>query len=427
MVTVTITGATMLRGTLRVPGDKSISHRAIMLAALADGTSTITGLSDGADVRNTLAAVRALGAVVAEDDAGGVRVTGGRLHASDEPIDVGNSGTGIRLLAGIAAGLDFSTRLTGDTSIQRRPMDRVTTPLRLMGAQIDGRDDGRFAPLTIRGGGLHGIDYRIPIASAQVKSAILLAGLAASGTTTLTEPAVSRRHTEEMLADRGADVTVDGTTVSIRASQLRPRDQTVPGDPSQAAFWLATAAALPGSDVTVEAVYVGPARTGFLDVLRRMGAQLEIAPGPAAASTVRVVGADLHGTEITPAEIPGLVDEIPALAVTAALADGVTRIRGALELRVKESDRLTTIAEMLNGFGVPVVEHDDGLTITGGGRMRPAVVRSHGDHRIAMAAAMAAIATTGSSRIEGFDAVETSYRSFLADLETCAPGVLADA
>jgi 3-phosphoshikimate 1-carboxyvinyltransferase len=421
MVAVTITGPATLNGILRVPGDKSISHRAIMMAALADGTSAIRGLSDGADVGHTLAAVRSLGAQVTTDADGAVSVTGGSLRRSDHVIDVGNSGTGIRLLAGIAAGLGFRTELNGDPSIRSRPMDRITEPLRLMGARIGGPSQGRFAPLVIDGGELRGIEFTTPVASAQVKSAILLAGLAADGTTTVREPAVSRRHTEEMLLARGADIIIDGTSTQVRRSSLWPLDEWVPGDPSQAAFWIATAAAIPGSDITVVDLYLGPARDGFIDVLQRMGAEIEMTGDTASARTVRVKGTELRGTEIAPDEMPGLVDEIPALAVTAALATGVTRIRGAGELRVKESDRLATVAEMLTGFGVSVVELADGLDITGGAPLQPGVVDSHGDHRIAMAGAMAALAAHGTSRIDGFDAVATSYPGFANHLAACAP------
>ncbi len=418
---LSVTGPTRLTGRLEVPGDKSISHRAILLSALADGTSSVHGLSDGADVGHTLAAVVALGADVARAD-DGVRITGGRLRPADQVIDVGNSGTGIRLLAGVAAGLAFRTELDGDASIRSRPMDRIAIPLRLMGAEIGGPSGGSFAPLVITGGGLHGIDYSTPVASAQVKSAILLAGLAADGTTVVREPAVSRRHTEEMLLARGADLTVEGTTTSVRRSTLKPLDESVPGDPSQAAFWIAGAAAMPGSDVTITNLYLGPARDGFLDVLRRMGAEISVTSEARGAFAVGVRGTDLRATDITPEEVPGLVDEIPALAIAAALAAGVTRIRGAAELRVKESDRVATIAAMLTGFGVSVTEHPDGLDITGSHGLQPARVDSHGDHRIAMAAAVAATAAHGESRIDGFDAVATSYPAFADHLALLTAG-----
>jgi 3-phosphoshikimate 1-carboxyvinyltransferase len=428
---LTVTGPSTLHGTIRVPGDKSISHRAVMLSALAAGTSLVRGLSDGADVRHTVAAVAALGAHVVERD-DEVAITGGTLTEPRHALDVGNSGTGIRLLAGIAAGLPFRTRLDGDESVRARPMDRVAEPLRLMGARVDGRQHGRFAPLEVEGGSLRGVEYATPVASAQIKSALLLAGLAAEGPTVVHEPALSRRHTEEMLAARGVDIVADGTTTILTpsaSSALSPLDCTVAGDPSQAAFWLVTAAAVPGSEVSVPGLYLGPARGGFLDVLRRMGADVESRPAggedgdPAYDVTVR--SATLRATEITPEEIPGLVDEIPILAVAAALAEGTTTIRGAAELRVKETDRLATVAGMLRALGVAVVERPDGLDVTGG-TIRSGTVDSFGDHRIAMAAAMAAVATRGSVSIRRFEAVATSYPQFLGHLAACAPEVVID-
>jgi 3-phosphoshikimate 1-carboxyvinyltransferase len=418
--TVTVRGPGRFSGRLQVPGDKSISHRALILGALGAGTSRITGLSDGADVRHTLAAVRALGADVRVDEAG-VWVSGGRLTEPDGVIDVGNSGTGIRLLAGVAAAIDGLTVLLGDESIARRPMDRIAVPLRQMGAAIDGRSGGRYPPLAVRGGALRGIDYVSPVASAQVKSAILLAGLSADGATVVREPTRSRAHTEQMLVARGADLTVDGATVTLRPSTLAARDERVPGDPSQAAFWLVGGAALPGSELTVEGIYLGPARGGFLEVLRRMGADLDVTAEPDGSASVHVRGTQLTATDVDPDEIAGLVDEVPALSVAAALAEGVTAIRGAAELRVKESDRIATTAEMLRGFGVAVDELDDGLVIHGGAQLSAAQVDSRGDHRIAMAAAIAAIAAEGTSTIRGFAAVATSYPTFLADLDACAP------
>lgn len=423
--TLSIAGEAALRGTLAMPGDKSISHRCLLLAAMADGTSTIHGLSDGSDVAHTLAAIEALGAKVSRGQAGEMRITGGVLHESSHVIDAGNSGTCIRLLAGIAAGLPGLTVLQGDASVATRPMDRIAVPLRLMGAHVDGRSSGRFPPLVVRGGQLRGIDYRTPVASAQVKSAILLAGLTADGPTTVREPAASRRHTEEMLAARGVPVSVDGTTVQIRPSRLAPLDEYVPADPSQAAFWLAAAAALPDSDFTIPRLYLGPARDGFIHVLRRMGADLDIATQPDASQTVRVRSSALTGTDIGPAEIPGLIDEIPALAVAAALAEGVTRICGAGELRFKESDRIAVLAEMLAGFGVPVDQQPDGMTIRGGAKLGPSRVRTSGDHRIAMAAAMMALAVAGTSVIEDFGAVSTSYPQFLEHLRQCCPDAIS--
>src|SRR2546423_6925615 len=308
MGTFSVESGRPLRGRLRVPGDKSISHRALLLAARAGGTSVVTGLSDGDDVRHTAAAVEALGAVIDGD-----RISGGigRLHEAEQVIDVGNSGTGIRLLAGFCAAFDWLTILEGDASIAGRPMDRVAEPLRRMGAKVDGRQGGRYPPLAIRGGGLHGIDYRPPVASAQVKSAILLAGLGAPGETVVHELVETRRHTEELLALAGVDVAVDGLTVRMRPGPLEPFELDVPGDPSQAAVWVVAACIVPGSGLGVEHVYLGPARSGFLDVLRRMGAAIAVD-----GQDVHVrYSADLHGTAVGGAEGPGLIDEIPALAV----------------------------------------------------------------------------------------------------------------
>ena len=414
--TLRVVGRRPLRGSLRMPGDKSVSHRALLLSALAEGTSSIRGLSDGEDVAHTRAAVEALGATVTGPiDRLRVEGRGGQLVEPAGVVDVGNSGTAIRLLAGVVAAQPFLTVLSGDQSVNRRPMARVAEPLRLMGAAVDGRDGGRLAPLAVRGGNLVGIDFSPPVASAQVKSAVLLAGLGADGETVVREPARSRAHTEEMLAEAGADVEVDAelATVRLRPSVLEPRDWEVPGDPSQAAFWLCAAAGVPGSDLTVDGIYLGPARAGFLAVLERMGADLEI---EWSTGRVRVRGGRLRGTEVSPAEIPGLVDEVPALAVAAALAEGPTRFGGAGELRVKESDRLATVASELARFGAGVEVGPDELMVRGGGGLRGARVASHGDHRIAMAMAVAGLAAEGETVVTGMDAVPTSYPGFVHDL-----------
>jgi len=407
-------GPAPLRGRVRVPGDKSISHRALLLAALADGTSAIRGLSAGDDVVHTLAAIEALGATV-DRQADTVAVTGGDLRAPDRPIDVGNSGTGLRLLMGVTAGIGGAVGFDGDESIRRRPMDRVAVPLRLMGAVVEGTGDTCRAPLRVTGGHLHGIDYALPVASAQVKGAVLLAGLAAQGETVVRETLVTRAHTEEMLAAFGADVTVSDGRVGVRPGRLTATDVVVPGDPSQAAFWLVAASVVAGSDVTVEGIYLGPARNGFLDVLLRMGADLDIDP---VSGDVRARHAPLTGTDVTPDEIPGLVDEVPALAVAAAVADGPTRFLGAGELRVKESDRIATVVSELSGLGARVEPLADGLVVAGGARLRPGRATSHGDHRIAMAAAVAAMAADGVTEIDGWGVVATSYPGFEQDLES---------
>ncbi|MEA3214744.1 MAG: 3-phosphoshikimate 1-carboxyvinyltransferase [Acidimicrobiia bacterium] len=412
-----VSGPTPVRGRLRMPGDKSVSHRALILSALADGTSVVHGLSDGEDVRCTRVAIEQFGATVEPLADGAWRIggRGGQLAEPSGVIDVGNSGTAIRLLAGVAASQAFLTVLTGDASIHRRPMDRIALPLRLMGTHVDGRDGGRLAPLVIRGGSLRGIDYEQPVASAQVKSAVLLAGLTADGETVVREPARSRAHTEEMLEQAGADVEIDAglCVVRLRPSVLQPQEWLVPGDPSQAAFWVVAAAAIPGSELHIEGLYLGASRAGFLDVLARMGADLDI---DHEAGSVVVRSAPLRGTDVTAEEIPGLVDEVPALAVAAALADGPTRFLGAGELRVKESDRLATISSELGRLGAQVEVGEEELVVFGGAGLRGAGTVSHGDHRIAMAMAVAGLAAHGETIVEGMDAVPTSYPGFVADL-----------
>ncbi|HUP69907.1 MAG TPA: 3-phosphoshikimate 1-carboxyvinyltransferase [Acidimicrobiales bacterium] len=416
-----LTGGRPLRGSLKVPGDKSISHRALLMGALAPGTSRITGLSTGQDVAHTAAAVHALGALLE----GGDRITGGsgHLHPSNAPVDVGNSGTTMRLLSGICARFPWSTVLAGDASIARRPMDRVAIPLRLMGAAVEGEPGdggmaGTFPPLTIAGGGLHGIDYRLPVASAQVKGAVLLAGLGADGETMVRESVLTRAHTEEMLTTFGADVEVseDRLTTTVRPSELQPFEIDIPGDPSQAAFWAVAATLVPHSEVTIEPVYIGQARACFLDVLRRMGADIEVEMVSGTEARLHVRHTQLHGTDVGGSEIPGLVDEIPVLAVAAATADGVTTFRDAGELRVKESDRIATVTAELTALGAKVDPTGDGLVVTGAAPLSGGLVSSHGDHRLAMALAVAALVAEGTTRIEGWDAVATSYPGFEEDL-----------
>lgn len=426
MSSLTVTPAPSgLSGRLRVPGDKSISHRALLLAARAEGRSRITGLSKGADVTATRRAIQAFGATVADEGAGAVTVTGGQPHEPETVIDVGNSGTGIRLLAGWAAGIDGLTVLHGDASIARRPMGRVTVPLRAMGARVDGRRHGELPPLVVRGGHLTGIEYRLDVPSAQVKSAVLLAGLSASGPTTVHETLATRAHTEQMLAACGVRVETDGLSVTVQPGPLRATDFDVPGDPSQAAFWVVAACITPGSDLTVEDVYVGPQRAGFIDVLRRMGADVElIGHDPVATvADIRARWSPLTATEVGGAEIPGLIDEIPVLAVAAATANGTTTFRDAAELKVKESDRIATMVDALGRAGAAVEGRPDGLAVSGtGGRpLAGGPVDSHGDHRVAMALAVAALAAAGPVDITGWDAVATSYPGFEEDLRRCRP------
>jgi 3-phosphoshikimate 1-carboxyvinyltransferase len=423
-------GARPLRGRLRIPGDKSISHRALIFAALAEGTSTITNLATGADVRATARVLGQLGVTVRfEGDA--VIVTSAGVEAFVEPDDVldcENSGTTMRVLAGVLAGRHFSSVLTGDGSLRSRPMARVVEPLRAMGAHVDGRDGGTRAPLAVRGSLLHGLRYELPVASAQVKTAILLAGLQAEGETEVVSPAQSRDHTERMLVALGAPVVVDG--LSVRAERGAPRsfELDVPGDPSSAAFFAVAAAITPGSDLVLEAVSCNPTRIGFVAVLERMGADVTLTPtGEVCGEPVgelRVRASALHGTTIAGAEIPNVIDEIPALAVAAAFADGVTDVRDAAELVVKESNRIGTLNEELGKLGVGVEARSDGLVVRGG-RAEGGDFDSHGDHRIAMAMAIAANALAEDSTVRGWRAVSSSYPEFaqhLAGLTGSEPG-----
>ena len=413
---ITVSGPRRFTGRLRVPGDKSISHRALMIAALGRRPCTIRGLSDGDDVIHTRRAVAALGARVEDHGTDSVTVTGG-LSGARASIYLGNSGTGIRLLAGLVAGCDFTTTLDGDASIRRRPMDRIIDPLAAMGATVRGSgESGSLAPLTIEGRPLRGIEYTLPVASAQVKSAVLLAALRAEGPTTVHEPVPTRVHTEEMLAAAGVRVERGDGTVTVWPGEVEPPDVDVPGDPSQAAFWLVGACMADESDLTVENVYAGPARGGFIDILRRMGADITV---DSESGDIRARSGELKATRVTAEELPGCIDEVPVLAVAAAAADGITIFEGIDELRVKESDRVAAIVEMLAGFGAGCQIDGHTLAIAGVGQAREmgnGTVDSNGDHRMAMAAAIAGAAGSGSVTVEGFEATATSYPGFAHDL-----------
>ncbi|HXQ43742.1 MAG TPA: 3-phosphoshikimate 1-carboxyvinyltransferase [Acidimicrobiales bacterium] len=423
--TLAVPGGRPLVGTVAVPGDKSISHRALLLAAVAEGTSVVRGLSDGDDVRRTADAVTALGARI-----DGSRVTGGGdvIGAPAGPLDVGNSGTTIRLLAGLVAGWDFTVVMGGDASLSRRPMDRVAVPLRLMGATVEGGGERCFPPITVRGGNLRAIDYTPPMASAQVKSCVLLAGLRAAGETIVREPVLTRRHTEELLALCGAAVDEeddDGThVVRLRGGDLEPFEVDVPGDPSQAAFWVVAACVVPGSEITMERVYVGPGRRGFLDVLLRMGADVDedavTGPGDlAATATVQARSGPLRATTVEAGEITGL-DEVPVLAVAAARAEGTTVFHGVGELRVKESDRLAAVVSMVRAFGAAAEADGDDLVVHGAPALTAGTFDAGRDHRMAMAAAVAGMAVAagkGPSLISGFESVVTSYPRFADHLD----------
>jgi 3-phosphoshikimate 1-carboxyvinyltransferase len=417
-----LTGPRPLRGRLRVPGDKGMSHRALLFAAMAEGRSRVTGLAGGEDVGRTRAALAQLG-VAAHDDGNGVVVDGRGVDAFTEPdgvVDCGNSGTSIRFLSGLLAGRSFLSVLSGDESLVQRPMARVTEPLRAMGAHVDGRAGGTLPPLVVRGGELTGCTHHLTVASAQVKTALLLAGLQADGTTEVVEPAPSRDHTERMLGALGAPITrVDERAVRATAGAPSPFEFEVPGDPSSAAFWVVAATIAPGSELVIEDVALNPARIAFVDVLVRMGADIEMVATSERlgepVGEIRVTSAPLHGTTVEGAEIPWVIDEIPVLAVAAACAEGLTEFRDAAELRVKESDRIATVGELLTRLGIGSEQGDDRLVVRGG-RLQAGEVDSHGDHRIAMTAAVAAGAIEGETRVRGWRSVATSYPEFTADL-----------
>jgi 3-phosphoshikimate 1-carboxyvinyltransferase len=419
-----VSGGRPLHGRVRVPGDKSISHRALLVAALAEGRSVLRGLSDGEDVRRTAEAVRALGADVQWPAS---QVEGaGRLSQPPGPLDCGNSGTTMRLVAGMVAPHSLRVELVGDPSLSRRPMDRVAAPLRAMGAGVSGAGPACLPPLTVAGGALRGIDYTPPVASAQVKGCVLLAGLGAEGTTVVREPVPTRRHTEELLTRCGArleEADENGDhVVRVEASALAPLELEIPGDPSQAAFWMVAATAVPGSEVVVEGIYAGPGRRGFLDVLSRMGANLVEVPAARTGTMDEVVdvevrSATLRATEVNAAEVTGL-DEVPVLAVAAAVAEGTTVLRGMGELRVKESDRFAGVLALVRAFGATAEADGDDLMVTGVPGLQGASIDSAGDHRMAMAAVVAGLAAAGETTVTGWSATATSYPAFEAHLRT---------
>ncbi len=423
-----VTPARRLRGTIAVPGDKSISHRAALLNALSDGEATIRNFLPGEDCLSTLRVLRDLGVESTLDDGSGeacvVTIRGKGLNGLREAagvLDCGNSGTTMRLISGILAGQPFLSVLSGDESLRSRPMARVATPLREMGARIDGREDGRFAPLAIRGGGLRGIRYKMPVASAQVKSAVLLAGLFAEGETIVEEAEASRDHTERMLSAMGADIGREGPLVRLTPGRpLMPLSMRVPNDISAAAFWMVAAAIHPDAELLLTGVGINPTRTGIIDALQAMGADLaieeerQVAGEPVADIIVR--SSRLHGIPVGGELLLRLIDEVPVLAVAAAFAEGTTEIRDAEELRVKESDRVATVVSQLSALGVAISERDDGMIIEGGGGFESGTVRSFGDHRLAMALAVAGLAAKGDVRIDDADAVAVSYPDFWAHL-----------
>jgi 3-phosphoshikimate 1-carboxyvinyltransferase len=414
-----------LKGALRPPADKSISHRAALIAAMGEGETEVVGYLDAADTRSTLAAVEALGAEVVaagEREAEALRIRGvGLRGAAPTEIDVGNAGTLLRLLPGWLAGQagGFWT-LDGDESIRTRPVDRVAIPLRLMGAELACREN-RLPPLDIEGAELHGIEYELPVASAQVKSCLLFAGLLAAGETGVVEPLPTRDHSERMLAAAGAEVRRADGCVTVRpAERLEPGRIVVPADFSSAAFFLLAGLLVPGSEVALEEVGLNPTRTGLLDVLRRMGAEIEVEEdgerGGEPIGTVRPRPSALRGVEVGGAEVPRAIDELPLVALAACFAEGTTTIRDAGELRRKESDRVATVSAALDALGGRVEPVEDGMVVEGAGGLRGGSIDSHGDHRIAMLGAIAGLASREGVDVRGMEAAAVSYPGFEADL-----------
>lgn len=441
---VQVSPAGPLAGTVRVPGDKSVSHRLAMLCGLAAGESTVHNFLAGQDCLDTLGSVRALGATTRRDGSTvTIQGTGGQFREPAGPLDLGNSGTGMRLLAGLLAAHPFCSELTGDASLSLRPMSRIQVPLRKMGAVVEALGaDGR-PPLRISGGALHGIEYEMPVASAQVKSCVLLAGLFAAGRSVVVEPGPSRDHTERLLRAMGVDLAIDGPRISLNGSGGEPLalpagEWTVPGDFSAAAFWMVAAACRPGSEVTLSNVGLNPRRAALIDVLREMGADIERRESGVGSQgsecpdsdlqprtsdlweprgDVIVRGGRLKGIAVGGDLIPGLIDELPILAAAGALADGETEIRDAAELRVKESDRIAAMAAGLAALGMDVEERPDGMRVRGGRPIRGGgIVESRGDHRVAMALAVLGTFAGAPLTVRDVACVQTSYPAFWGDL-----------
>lgn len=429
---------------ITVPGDKSISHRAVILSSISNGRCVISNFLEGEDCRSTARAMRQLGVTIETPEPGVMIVEGcrGTFQKPDKDIDCGNSGTTMRLMAGLLASQPFRCRMVGDESLSRRPMRRVIEPLQQMGARLSAEGEKKCPPLVVEGGPLEGITYRLPVASAQVKSAILLAGLFARGQTTVIETARSRDHTERMLdyflvKCRREEIRESGTPpLSRQLKELRisvdggsvpeSRDFVVPGDISSAAFWLVAAAAQPGSRLLIKNVGLNPTRTAIIDVLVRMGARVrevvESSSGGEPAGTIDIKGGTLRATTISGDEIPNLIDEIPIIAIAAALAEGTTVIRDAAELRVKETDRIAAVASNLRAIGVDVEEFPDGMAITGGKPLKGARLPSYGDHRIAMSFAVAGLFSAKEMIIDDTACVQTSYPAFYETLQTLVKG-----
>lgn len=414
-----------LKGVIEIPGDKSISHRSVMFGSIAQGVTKVTNFLPGDDCLSTISCFRKLGVVIEENENEltiyGTGFDG--LKEPDELLDVGNSGTTIRLLLGILAGRPFFSTLIGDHSIGKRPMTRVTEPLRSMGAQIDGRKDGEFTPLSIRGGHLNPIHYKMPVASAQVKSALILAGLQAEGETTIIEKAESRDHTERMIRKFGGDVQKNDHTITVKGGQnLIASDILVPGDISSAAFFLVAGAIIPDSEIVLKNVGLNPTRTGIIEIMNKMGANLEIYQKEAdsfePAGDITVKTSSLRGTVIEGDVIPRLIDEIPIIALLATQAEGTTIIKDASELKVKETNRIDTVVQELSKLGASIEATDDGMIIHGGATLTGGTVSSHGDHRIGMMLAIASLLCKEKVELENPEAISVSYPNFFNHLNS---------
>lgn len=427
MNSITIQPAASVRGEIIVPGDKSISHRSIMLGAIANGVTTVRGFLRGEDNLSTMHAFRAMGVAI-DDDGETIRITGRGLHGLKEPEDVldcGNSGTTIRLITGLLSGQSFFSVVTGDQYLRKRPMKRVVEPLSRMGARIAGRGGGTLAPLAITGGGLKGIDYQSPVSSAQIKSSLMLAGLYADGETTVNEPSLSRDHSERMFALFGASLVRNANGVTVRGGvELAAQEVTVPGDISSAAFFIVAALITPGSELLIKNVGVNPSRTGVIDILQAMGGDIQLlnqrdVSGEPVADLL-VHSSRLKGIAIAGGVVPRAIDEFPAICIAAARAEGITTVRDARELRVKETDRITAMAVNLRKLGVTVAECEDGMDITGSDLLLGGTVDSSGDHRIAMSMSVAALVASGAITVTDIACVATSFPTFFPLLEKVA-------
>ena len=427
---LTVSSPRRLAGEVVAPGDKSVSHRAVMLNSVGEGQATVRNFSPGDDCTSTMGIMRALGVEIERTEAEGntgdtliVKGAGaGGLREADDVLDAGNSGTTMRLMSGILAGRDFKATMTGDSSLRSRPMGRIIKPLSMMGAVINGRENNTLAPLEFDGGNLSGIDYDLPVASAQLKSAILLAGIRADGKTRISQPDASRDHTERMLAAMGADITVDGLDVIVGQSDIECVDVEVPGDISSAAFWIVAGLIHPNAEVVVKGVGINPTRAGILTALRDMGANIELVnrrdvAGEPVADVVATTST-LRGTELAGSIMPLLMDEVPIIAVAAAMAEEETVIRDAAELRVKETDRISATVDWLVAAGVEAEARDDGMAIAGAGRIAGGTYQSQDDHRIAMALGIAGLVSDDPITVTEANCASISYPEFWDELES---------